>query len=494
MKNEDYAVLERRFEEVGRTGYVYALIGWDARVCAPEKASEEQGEMMAGLARRQHEIMTRGDWGGLFDRLKKADDLDDWQRANVREAEREWIYETALPDDLCARSAVASNRGQAVWAKAKAENDFKAFAPCLKELVAIARETAACLAQKTGAAGYDALLDTFQPGMNVRKLDEMFAELKSFLPDFVENARLRGKRPPEPFEKTYSATEQTAFCERLMRTMGFDFSRGRLDMRDSAFQTSCGRDDMRVVGRLNESDPLRAAAAVMHETGHALYEQGLPREHMFQPVGKPRGMAAHESQSLLMACAVLQNDAFLRWLSGEMTRFYNTDECSFDRLKARLRRVEPSLIRIDADDATYPLHIILRYELEKELIRGGLEVDDLPEAWNVKMREYLGVVPQTDAEGCLQDIHWASGSFGYFPDYTVGAVAAAQFFDAARKAVPDLDGRLGAGDFSALKEWLNKNVHACASKYGFDELILRATGEDLSVRAFKNALSERYGA
>ncbi len=493
MKNNDYAELEQRFAEISKLDGVCALIGWDARVCAPSAATEDQGEQMAMLSRRRHEILTRDDWDVLFERLEKNNDLDDWRRANVREAKRERELESALPDDLVARSAVASNRGQSVWTKAKAENDFKTFAPCLKELVAIARETAVCIGERTKAAPYDALLEMFQPGMNVAKLDVLFAELKGFLPDFIENVRLRQKKAPEPFGDSYPVEKQTAFCGELMRAMGFDFDRGRLDMRDSAFQTSCGRDDMRVVGRLSENNPLRTVAAVMHETGHALYEQGLPREYMSQPVGKALGMAAHESQSLLMEGFVLQNDAFLRWLSEKMTRFYHTDECSCDRLKKMSRRVEPSLIRIDADGVTYPLHVIVRYELEKDLIGGALDVDDLPEAWNVKMREYLGVVPKTDAEGCLQDIHWAAGSFGYFPDYTVGAVAAAQFFAAARAAVPDLDERLGKGDFSALKTWLNNNVHALGSKFVFDEWIRRATGTELSARAFKDALRERYG-
>lgn len=493
MKNNAYAVLEQRFAEIGKLDYICALIGWDARVCAPDAATADQGDQMAELAKRRHEILTRGDWDDLFDRLENDENLNDWQRANVREAKDWHMQENALTDDLVARSAVASNRGQSVWAKAKAENDFKAFAPCLKELVAVARETAALVGEKTKTAPYDALLGLFQPGTNVEKLDVLFAELKDFLPDFIENVRLRQKKAPDPFKNVYPAERQTAFCKELMRTMGFDFSRGRLDMSDSAFQTGCGRDDARVVGRLSETDPLRAVAAVMHETGHALYEQGLPREFALQPVGKARGMAAHESQSLLMTGCVLQNEAFLRRLAEKMTRFYKTDECSFDRLKRILRRVEPSLIRIDADDATYPLHVILRYELEKDLIGGALDVDDLPDAWNVKMREYLGVVPRTDAEGCLQDIHWAAGSFGYFPDYTVGAVAAAQFFAAARKAVPDMDARLGAGDFSALKSWLDENVHAFGSKLSFDELTRRATGTELSARAFKDALRERYG-
>ena len=491
-KKDDYKELESRFDEMGRLGYMSALIGWDARVCAPENAAEEQGEQMAYLSMRQHEIISRPDWKEMFDRLEKRTDLNDWQQANVREAKQEWIRETALPESLVEQSAKTSNAGQNAWMKAKEESDFKSFAPHLQKLVAIARETAAAISAQTGQKPYDALLDMYQPGMTSDKLDVLFNDLKEFLPSFIKEAQAQHKEEPKPLKGGYPLEKQTEFAKKLMRTMGFDFNRGRMDMSTSAFQTTCGKDDMRVVGRYDLDNPLRSVSAVMHETGHGMYEQGLPKEYMLQPVGKPRGMALHESQSLLMQGPVMQSSEFIRYLSKEMNDFYQTDEFSFENLESRMHTVNPSLIRINADEVTYPLHVIMRYELEKDLINGDLEVKDLPKAWNAKMKEYLGVEPKNDREGCLQDIHWAAGNFGYFPDYTVGAIAAAQFFDAAKKQVPEIPQQLEKGDFSGSKKWLNENVHSQASKLPFNELIKQATGKELSTEAFKNSLRERY--
>ena len=491
-KKDDYKELESRFDEMGRLGYMSALIGWDARVCAPENAADEQGEQMAYLSMKQHEIISRPDWKEMFDRLEKRTDLNEWQQANVREAKQEWIRETALPESLVEQSAKTSNAGQNAWVKAKAESDFKSFAPHLQKLVAIARETAAAISAKTGQKPYDALLDMYQPGMTSDKLDVLFNDLKEFLPSFIKEAQGRHKEDPKPFKGEYPLEKQTEFAKKLMQTMGFDFNRGRMDMSTSAFQTTCGRDDMRVVGRYDLDNPLRSVSAVMHETGHGMYEQGLPKEYMLQPVGKPRGMALHESQSLLMQGPVMQSNEFIRYLSKEMNDFYKTDDFSFENLESRMHTVNPSLIRINADEVTYPLHVIMRYELEKDLINGDLEVKDLPKAWNAKMKEYLGVEPKNDKEGCLQDIHWAAGNFGYFPDYTVGAIAAAQFFEAAKKQVPEIPQQLEKGDFSGLKGWLNENVHSQASKLSFNDLIKQATGKELSTEAFKNSLRERY--
>ena len=491
-QKDDYKELEQRFDESGKLGYISALIGWDARVNAPEGAGEGQGEQMAYLSMKQHEIINRPDWKEMFERLEKRTDLNDWQQANVREAKREWIMETALPESLVEQSAKTSNAGQNAWGKAKAESDFKSFAPHLQKLVAIARETAAAICTKTGQKPYDALLDMYQPGMTSEKLDVLFDDLKTFLPAFIKEVQAENKEPPEPLKGEYPLEKQTEFAQKLMKTMGFDFNRGRLDMSTSAFQTTCGKDDMRVVGRYDLNDPLRSVSAVMHETGHGMYEQGLPKEYMTQPVGRPRGMALHESQSLLMQNPVLQSNEFIRYLSKEMNDFYQTDEFAFDKLERRMHNVQPSLIRINADEVTYPLHVIMRYELEKDLINGDLEVKDLPKAWNAKMKEYLGVEPKNDKEGCLQDIHWAAGNFGYFPDYTVGAIAAAQFFEAAKKQNPKIPQQLEHGDFSGLKGWLNENVHSQASKLPFNDLIKQATGKELSTEAFKNSLRERY--
>lgn len=489
---DSYKELEERFEERARLTHLSSLIEWDGRICAPEKASEGLGAQMAYLSMKRHEIITRPDWQEIFDDLKKRTDLNDWQQANVREAEREWIHETAVPGALVEKMAKASNAGENAWFKAKAENDFKSFAPHLQKLVALQREIAGAKAEKMGVTPYDALLDMYQPGMTSEKVDALFDDLKAFLPGFIKEVQEKQGVEPPAFRETFPIEKQKEFTAGIMKKMGFDFSRGRMDPASSAFCTTCGKDDIRIVGRFDETTPLRGVSAVMHETGHGLYEQGLPYEYMMQPVGQPRGNALHESQSLLMAGPVMQSPEFIRYLSGEMQKFYGSEGMDPDSLEKRMHHVTPSMIRINADEVTYPLHVILRYELERDMINGKLDAGDLPEAWNGKMKEYLGIEPANDREGCLQDIHWAGGNFGYFPDYTVGAVAAAQFFEAAKKQVPEIPGQLEKGDFSGLKTWLNENVHSKASKLPFDELIKQATGKELSADAFKNSLRQRY--
>ncbi len=480
--NTAYQILEQRFERKNTLEHIVALIDLDGQLNAPSAASNGRGEQKTLLELRIHEILTMPDWDEVFDKLDKAADLDEWQTANVRKAKEEVDEAMLLPAELVERLAKARNDSVNVWFKARENNDFDAFRPHLEELVALQRQAAAL---KNPKQPYDALLDSYESGMTQSFINPLFDDLKAFLPDFIKEVRARQSDKTAAFENTYPIENQIAFCKKLMERMGFDFSRGRMDVSKTAFCTTLGKDDIRIVSHFSTQNPLEGIAAVMHETGHALYEMHLPYAYMNQPVGQQRGMAMHESQSLLMESGILHSAGYLRWLAGQLGE-------RFDTLKGRMLFVCPSLIRIYADEVTYPLHIILRYELEKAMLSGDLQIRDLPAAWNDKMKAYLGVVPETNAKGCLQDIHWADGDFGYFPDYTLGVLAAAQFFESAVNANPEIPQKLERGDFSALNDWLTQNIRSQASLRPFDDAVVFATKRNLSTESFKQSLRNKY--
>lgn len=480
--NDAYRILEQRFNEKNMLEHIIALIDLDGQLNAPASAANGRGEQKTLLELKIHAILTLPDWGEVFDKLDNAAGLDEWQRANVRKAKEEVAEASVLPAELVERQAKARNDSVAVWFNARKENDFDAFCPHLERLVELQKQAAVL---KNPLNPYDAMLDSYEAGVTQAFINPLFDDLKAFLPDFIDNARSRAPQKTAEYEKTYPVAEQIAFCKDLMTRMGFDFDRGRMDVSSTAFCTTLGKDDIRIVSHFSVDNPMEGIAAVMHETGHALYEMHLPYAYMNQPVGQQRGMAMHESQSLLMEIGVLHSTAYLNWLARQLGERPET-------LRAKVQPVRPSLIRIYADEVTYPLHIILRYELEKAMIAGDLQVRDLPAAWNEKMRACLGVVPETNAKGCLQDIHWADGNFGYFPDYTLGALAAAQFLETAENAVPEISDCLGRGDFAPLNGWLTDNIRTQASLRPFNDAVLFATGKRLSAQSFKKLLENRY--
>lgn len=480
--NNAYRILEQRFEQKNILEHIVALIDLDGQLNAPSAAADGRGEQKTALELRIHEILTMPDWGELFDKLDNADDLDEWRRANVRKAKEEVAEASVLPAELIEQLAKTRNDSVAVWFGARKENNFAAFRPYLERLVDLQKQAAVL---KNPQNPYDAMLDSYESGVTRDFINPLFDDLKAFLPNFIDKVRSRPRQTTGGYEKTHPVAEQIAFCKDLMIRMGFDFNRGRMDVSSTAFCTTLGKDDIRIVSHFSADNPMEGIAAVMHETGHALYEMNLPYAYMNQPVGQQRGMAMHESQSLLMEIGVLHSTAYLGWLAKQLGERPET-------VREKVQSVCPSLIRIYADEVTYPLHIILRYELEKAMIAGDLQVKDLPDAWNDKMRELLGVVPETNAKGCLQDIHWADGNFGYFPDYTLGALAAAQFLETAEKAVPELSDCLERGDFAPLNGWLTNHIRSQASLRPFDDSVLFATGKRLSTQSFKKLLEKRY--
>jgi carboxypeptidase Taq len=418
--------------------------------------------------------------------------LEGWQAANLREMRRSHRRATAMPADLIVALVRATTTAEMIWREARPRSDFAMLRPALEEVVRLTREEAAAKAAALGRAPYDALLDGYEPGIGTAEIDALFEPLAAFLPGFLERV-LAHQSEPLPLAGHFPAATQKALGERLMQALGFDFAHGRLDQSLHPF---CGGvpDDIRMTARYDETDAATGLMAVLHETGHALYNAGLPADWRHQPVGKPRSVAVHESQSLLVEMQICRSRAFLAYLAPLFADSFGVSGAAFsvDNLYRQAIRVARGLIRVDADEVTYPLHVVLRYRLEKALVAGELEVADLPAAWNEGMRELLGVVPPDDRLGVLQDIHWPAGAIGYFPCYTLGAILAAQLNEAMIAAEPDLPAHIERGDFRPLLAWLRANVHEQGARYETQELIARATGRPLELQPFLRHLETRY--
>jgi carboxypeptidase Taq len=487
-----YRTLETRFKRCSDLYGALSLLQWDHQVMMPPGGNAVRAEQMATLRQLAHELLTGPETAELLERAEaERTGLASWEAANLAGMRRRQRHATALPTDLVAALVRATTAAEMVWREARPRADFARLRPALEEVLRLVREEAAAKAQALGLEPYDALLDGYEPGVTTVEIDAWFAPLQAFLPDFLEQV-LRRQIAPLPLQGSFPKDKQKALGERLMAALGFDFTHGRLD---ESLHPFCGGvpDDVRMTARYDETDVTSGLMAVLHETGHALYNAGLPKAWRHQPVGAPRSTAVHESQSLLLEMQICRSRAFLGYLAPLLSETFG-DQPAFaaDNLYRRAIRVERSLIRVDADEITYPLHIILRYRLEQALLAGDLTVADLPGAWNESMRKLLGVVPPSDREGVLQDIHWPSGAFGYFPCYTLGALMAAQLFEALRAAEPDLEAAIGRGDFRPLLAWLRRNVHEQGSLLDTQTLLARATGRTLAPQPFLDHLRSRY--
>lgn len=491
-----YDALKSRFQRLSAIGGAQAMLSWDRSTMMPEGGSAARAEQQATLSLIAHEIMTAPEVTDLLASAhESAEALPAWDRANLNEMSRVHAHATATPTDLVSKLSHQRSSTEMIWRKARAANDFAMLAPELEKLLGLVREQAAAKADALGLSPYDALLDSYDPDRRSADIDVLFAELEGFLPDLLQQVMEKQASAPKPLPVTgpFPIALQEKLGREVMSILGFDFNHGRLDVSLHPF-TGGVPDDSRITTRYDESDFIESLMAVIHETGHSLYERGLPPEWRNQPVGRSRGMTIHESQSLLFEMQAGRSEEFIRHLAPRLKSLFGGEgeAWSADNLLRHYRQVGPSLIRVSADEVTYPLHVILRYRLERAMIAGDLALADLPGAWNEGMNELLGITPPDDASGCMQDIHWPSGSFGYFPTYTLGALTAAQLFQAAGKARKTLENRLERGDFSELVSWVRERVHGVGSSLTPDEIIISATGEPLGTAAFKRHIKARY--
>ncbi|MGE0724103.1 MAG: carboxypeptidase M32, partial [Alphaproteobacteria bacterium] len=431
------------------------------------------------------------------DLLETADarGLDDWRARNLELMRRRWRRATAIPADLVTAISRACSRAEVAWRAARPANDYAAVRPLLQTVLDLTREEAGVLAAALALDPYDALMDAYEPGLRAADCERIFGALEGFLPDLLGAVIDRQAARPAPLAPAgpFPVATQEELGRRLMATVGFDFERGRLDVSAHPF---CGGtpDDIRITTRYDEGDFAGAVMAVLHETGHAMYEGGLPADWRRQPVGESRGMAVHESQSLIVEMQACRSRAFLGWMAPLARAAFGGEGPAWtaDNLWRLTTRVGRGLIRVDADEVSYPLHVILRFRLERAMLSGDLVLADLPGAWNDGMRRLLGVSPPDDRRGCLQDIHWYDGAFGYFPTYSLGAMIAAQLFEAARIDRPDLPDALGRGDFAPLMGWLREHVHGLGASRSWEEIVAGATGRPLDVGVFRRHLEGRY--
>ncbi|MFQ5971947.1 MAG: carboxypeptidase M32 [Alphaproteobacteria bacterium] len=496
-----YQELERRFRRLGLIDDTLEVLNWDRATMMPEGSAAGRGEQIATLKVLRHELITDPRVDELLPDAEaelaqaEEDEMGAWRRANLREMRRAHLHATAVPADLVGALARASSTCEVRWRAARADSDFQALRPSLEEVLRLVRETAAAKAAALGVAAYDALLDEWEPGGSTEQIDVLFDELAGFLPHLVERVVARQKGLPAPLvpEGPFDAERQRTVGLNLMKIVGFDFARGRLDTSHHPF---CGgaSDDVRITTRYDERDFTSGLMAVLHETGHAMYQLGLPEAWRYQPVGLARGMSMHESQSLLVEMQACRSREFLAFAAPVLREAFESDGAAWEaeNLYRLYTRVTPAFIRVDADEVTYPAHVILRYRLERALIGGDLEIAELPGAWADGMKDLLGIVPPDDRRGCLQDIHWPAGVWGYFPTYTLGAMTAAQLFAAVKRDVGDVLPALGRGDFAPLMDWLRTHVHSRASLLSTEELLRAATGGPLDPGIYRAHLESRY--
>ena len=513
-----YELLIRQARELAVLSSCSALLHWDEQTYMPRGGSPHRGEQMAYLAGLHHERATDPRFGELLAIVGGSDlvaDPESPPAVNVRELRRNYQRKTRLPRDLVEALARTTSLAQQEWIAARSEARFERFRPWLEKIIQLKRQEAACLSEVadsgvTGAALYDALLDDYEPGARSTELAVLFQALREELVPLVQaiseaSARRTrdghdshssaGAQGDAILRRAYPLDRQRVFGETVASALGFDFQRGRLDMTAHPFCTGIGPGDTRITTRYDERQFGDAFFGVLHEVGHALYEQGLPAEHFGTPMGESISLGVHESQSRLWENAVGRSRPFWMYWFPMVRRVFHQalHDVTLDQFLAAVNHVAPSLIRVQADEVTYNLHIIIRFELEQALLADELPISALPDTWNQKYREALGVTPANDAEGCLQDIHWSAGLVGYFPTYTLGNIYAAQLFARARADLAGLDESFARGDFDELLAWLRDHVHRHGQRYRSVPLIERATGAKPDYRPLIGARKHKYG-
>lgn len=491
--NNAYTQLCQRFQRLSRLSHLSAIAGWDMQTMMPAGGSQARGEALSELGLIRHQLLTDAEMSTL---LSAAADLSltEAEQANLREMNRQYHHASVLPADLVEAKSIAGMRCEHAWRSQRPANDWQGFAANLREVVTLSRREADIRAEATGTSRYDALLDLYEPGMTRQTLDHVFNDLKLWLPSLLKQVtEKQSAQPLLSVEGRFPEAAQKALGLKAMEVLGFDFNHGRLDISAHPF---CGGvpEDVRITTRYDESLMLSALMGVIHETGHARYEQNLPREWAGQPAGEARSMSVHESQSLFMEMQIGRSREFLTFIRPQIvSAFGDQAALETDNFIRIAQQVKPGLIRIEADEVSYPAHIMLRYDIEQALIEGEIEVEDIPTLWDEKMQHYLGLDSRGNyRDGCMQDIHWTDGAFGYFPTYTLGAMYAAQLFASAQQQIPQLSAQIRDGDTREVNHWLKENIWQHASLYSTEQLFKKATGEALNPHYFRRHLEQRY--
>ena len=494
---DPYARAAEKFSLACKLTSIESLLMWDAQTNMPKGGTWARGEQVGALAEVTSDLTGAKEIGDLLDEAQAyAGRLSDAERANLNEMRRLWLHRAAVPKELLIERARVSQALQATWIDAKANSDFAAFAPGFKKLMAIHKEVAQAKGEALGLAPYDAMMDEQDPGLTTAIIDPIFDDLASELPAILSAVRERQARWPQliEFSGDCGVERQSALSERLARTIGHSPENSRIDVAPHPFSMPHSPGDVRFTTRYNVDKFRYSVTATLHEAGHSMYEFNLPRTHAFSPAGFARGASAHESQSLMLEMMAGRSKEFLEFLAPLLHEYFGGDKGCWSGANVLnyFRRVDDDFIRVEADEISYPLHVILRYRLERALLAGDLAVDDVPQAWNELFAKLFGRVPPNHAKGCLQDIHWAAALFGYFPNYALGESLAAQLFERAKSDDRAILPGLRHGDFKPYFNWVRPRIHQQASLKPFDDIVVAATGAKLSGAALKRHLRTRY--
>ncbi len=492
-----YAWLLSRSKAIAQMDSMRSLLHWDQRTTMPPKGHAHRAAQTAFLVKLIHARMVEpetGDRLAIVEASSMVNDPLSAEAVNIREWRRSFDRASKIPERLAVELAQAASEGETVWEAARAANDWPAFKPCLKKIIDLKREEADLLG--IGEEPYDALLDDYEPGETTRSLEPIFSELRDSLAIILGRIEKSSGRPDGSIaHRHFPLVSQEIFAGEVLRQLGYDLEAGRLDVSAHPFTVGIGPGDVRITTRYDERFFSMAFFGTVHEAGHALYDMGLPPEHWGTPRGQAVSLGIHESQSRTWENLVCRSRGFWIYFYPEARKHFSAlSDVSVDTFLASINNVQPSLIRTEADEATYNLHVLLRFELEIALFRREISVDDLPEAWNEKMQKYLGQAPPDYARGVMQDIHWSGGAFGYFPTYTLGNMYAAQFFAQAQRDVGNLEELFSRGDFSTFLNWLRENIHCRGSQYLPRELVRAVTGEDLNPGYLTSYIKQKYDA
>ena len=495
-KKKPYFVLEEIFAKVSHLQSAHGLLCWDAETNMPPAASKDRAEEIATLSSVIDAILVdKGVDSLLEDAEGEADDLRPVEKRNLELMRRKWKEHASAPVKLRTELALKGAECCFLWREAKQENDFNKLLPHLKEVVRLVREKAAAKSKFLLCTPYEALVDSYDPGRRQGDMDGLFRGLKETLPDLIGQAiEFQNKQEKiRALKLTAAPTKQHDFVNHLINHTGFSNAVSRIDISAHPFCTG-NRNNVRIANRYVEDDVLSGIMAAMHEAGHASYQQGLPDAMAHQPVCEDMGMAIHESQSLFIEMQLCRSKPFMRFLAKEIKKFFGSRSKALegDHFYRHATQIKPGFIRVDADEVTYPAHVLVRYYIERYLISGDMEAEDIPDAWTQGYEKFLGITPENHGVGCLQDIHWMDGTFGYFPSYVIGAIYAAQLGGKVREDVDSLADDLEKGDFSAARNWLDDKIYCHGARFYPDELITEACGEGLNPDVYLSYLRQKY--
>lgn len=472
---------------------VGSLMYWDMTTGMPENAAEGRAETMSFMQMQAHNLSVSKEIHDFIKFFEKNEEkLNFVQKRMLHELKKNYEKEKIFPEEFVKEFSLAASRGQLAWEKAKNEDNFEIFKPALEKIVELTKKSIKYKGYKGNK--YNALLDDYEPGLTVEKLDKVFDELRDGIVTILKKINNSGTEISNVFEgKEFPKENQKRFCIKILKTIGFDFKSGRMDETEHPYTLDMSNKDVRITNHYYLNDFTSAMFSAIHEGGHGIYEQNIPDSLEGTGLNVAASMAIHESQSRFYENIVGRSKEFLGVILPTLKeKFPQLEDIDVDKLYKAVNKVEPSLIRTEADELTYSLHIIIRYEIEKQLINGEISVSELPEVWNKKYKEYLGVEPKNDAEGVLQDMHWSDGSFGYFPSYALGNLYGCQMLNTMLKENSTALTDLKNGDLTYINNWLSDNVHKYGSLYDSEELLERVTGEKLNPKYFIDYLNKKY--